>query len=156
MSETSSDRLVVDPSAIVALALEDEDPQTALRVLGRIGSREGLAPPLFWYELRNVLMASERRGRITRADTDRFLSTFAVLPLEIAPLPSGDGIMALARKHELSIYDAAYLDLALENRASLATLDKKLQGAAIAAGVSLWPPGGEDQPAPGLPGTGEP
>ena len=134
-------RLVVDPSAILALVLADEDPEVALQVLQRIGRRQALTPPLFWFELRNVLVVNERRGRLSPAETDDFLRTFATLPLEVAPLPHDLAVLTLAREHDLTIYDAAYLELASRTGSELATLDKKLQRAAVAVGVPLWPEG---------------
>ena len=46
-------------------------------------------------------------------------------------------VLALARTHRLTVYDAAYLELALRVDAPLATLDRKLAAAARAAGVPL-------------------
>ena len=46
----------------------------------------------------------------------------------------------LARAHNLSAYDAAYLELALRRGLKLATLDKKLKAAAAAAGVADYQP----------------
>jgi predicted nucleic acid-binding protein len=45
--------------------------------------------------------------------------------------------MGLARNHRLSVYDAAYLELAQREGIPLATLDADLQKAAAAAGVGL-------------------
>jgi predicted nucleic acid-binding protein len=45
--------------------------------------------------------------------------------------------MALARRHRLTVYDAAYLELALREVVPLATLDQALAAAAQAEGVSL-------------------
>jgi predicted nucleic acid-binding protein len=52
---------------------------------------------------------------------------------------SGSDTIALARQYGLTIYDAAYLELAMRRGASLATTDRDLTKAAKAAGVSLFP-----------------
>jgi predicted nucleic acid-binding protein len=44
----------------------------------------------------------------------------------------------LARDHDLPVYDAAYLELAMRRNAALASLDRRLQGAAGRAGVEIF------------------
>ena len=46
--------------------------------------------------------------------------------------------MTLARERKLTVYDAAYLELARHERLPLATLDRGLEKAAIAEGVALF------------------
>jgi predicted nucleic acid-binding protein len=55
-------------------------------------------------------------------------------------LPFAADVLALARQHALSAYDAAYLELALRLSLPLATLDRRLQAAATAAGVAIYSP----------------
>jgi predicted nucleic acid-binding protein len=130
--------VVVDPSAIVGLAMEDEAADFAESVLTEIENGGGLAPSIFWYELRNVLVVNERRGRITPEATTTFLATLEELPIEIEDLPSEAGVLLLARKHQLSVYDGAYLELASRSGAPLATLDTRLRDVAVAVGARLF------------------
>ena len=58
-------------------------------------------------------------------------------PVELAGLPKAEAVFALARRHGLTFYDAAYLELAMRERIALATLDQALARAAIAEGVPL-------------------
>lgn len=58
-------------------------------------------------------------------------------PIDFAPLPQDDVIFALATRHRLSFYDAAYLELAQSEAIALATLDQALARAATAEGISL-------------------
>ena len=88
-------------------------------------------------EIRNVLLIGERRGRIDASISSHFLSHLDALPIEVDRSPSSIRLLALARQHALSGYDAAYLELAQRNAAPLATLDRRLAAAATAAGVSL-------------------
>ena len=131
--------VVVDPSAILGIAMEDEKADFAESVLDEIQRSGASAPSIFWYELRNVLVVNERRGRIAKETTTAFLATVEELPIEMPGLPSEVGVIDLARTYELSVYDAAYLELALRLGAPLATLDTGLRDAAGKAGVSLFP-----------------
>ena len=46
--------------------------------------------------------------------------------------------MSLAREHGLSVYDAAYLKLAMRRGLPVATLDEKVKTAAATVGVPLY------------------
>lgn len=130
--------LVVDPSAILALALSDEEADYADRVLEATLRHGAAVPSIFWYELRNVLLISERRGRLTEEQAIAFLEEFSHLPIECADHPPPDGTLQIARTHGLTVYDAAYLELALRRGVALATLDKKLRLVAQTIGVTVF------------------
>lgn len=49
-------------------------------------------------------------------------------------------VVELSLAHELTAYDASYLELAIRRNARLATLDKALIAAAETAGVLLFNP----------------
>ena len=126
----------LDTSTVIAWALREPDPRAAsARLL--IRSEEAHVPALWWFELRNALVVNERRGRITEVATMRFLRDLARLRLVVDGLPDEAAVMTLARRHRLTVYDAAYLELALRNSASLATLHGALAGAARVEGVAL-------------------
>jgi hypothetical protein len=64
------------------------------------------------------LLAGEKRKRISKEMIQSFLDDLAVLPVTLEQIPAGivfDRIQSLSRKHGLTAYDAAYLDLALDN-----------------------------------------
>ena len=88
-------------------------------------------------------MVAERRGRITAADSQRFVDLLARLPIRTVP-DSPDrvlnGCVALARAQQLTVYDASYLDLAVREGAPIATLDERVREAAGRLGVALWRP----------------
>ena len=96
-----------------------------------------MVPVLWWYELRNVLVLGERRGRITEQQTARFLRDVSRLAITIDNAPDESGVLTLARRRRLTVYDAAYLELALRAALPLATLDATLSAAARAEGVHL-------------------
>jgi predicted nucleic acid-binding protein len=94
-------------------------------------------PALWWFEVRNVLVISERRKRLTSDGTLEFLKFLGGFPIWIDYEPDEDVIFGFARRYQLSFYDAAYLEVAHRKKLPLATLDKALRTAAEAAGVPL-------------------
>jgi predicted nucleic acid-binding protein len=129
---------VLDASATLAWCFEDEGTVPAASVLERLRHQEALVPSLWLLELANGLVVAERRGRVTRAESARFLGLVGELPIRIdqtSTLNLASSVMELAREYELSAYDAAYLELALRLGQPLATLDERLRSAADRAGV---------------------
>jgi predicted nucleic acid-binding protein len=94
-------------------------------------------PTLWWFEVRNTLIVNERRGRLTEADTHALLHGLSRLGLVVDHAPDEALVLALARRHRLTVYDAAYLELAQRRHLPLATLDKALLTAARAGGIQL-------------------
>jgi predicted nucleic acid-binding protein len=90
---------------------------------------------LWWFELRNVLVVNERRGRISEVETTAFLRRLDRMRIAIDREPVESDVLALARRHRLSVYDAVYLELARRLMTPLLTLDKLLARAAAAEGV---------------------
>ena len=129
--------IVVDVSIAAAWCFPDERADAAERALDDLPRLGGVVPGIFSYEMRNVLIVNERRGRIDQAGTARFLLRLRDLRLLRDDDHDDDIVMALARKHRLSAYDAAYLETALRRGDSLATLDRDLAEAAAAEGVGL-------------------
>jgi len=129
--------MVLDVSVAAAWFFPDEDDATATQAALRLLDDTALVPALFWFEIRNLLLVGERRGRVARPDTARFLTHLDGLPLEVDHAPSSAALLTFARTHGLSAYDAAYLELAQRRAAALVTLDRRLAAAALAEGVSL-------------------
>ncbi len=132
---------VLDASVVMAWCFEDESNPYADAVLESLSSNSGIAPAVWPLEISNVLVVAERRGRINKAGSVRFIALISQLPVAVEPEPSQRvfaEIMALAREHGLSSYDASYLDLAMRRGLPLATLDARLQQAAQQAGVALF------------------
>ena len=128
--------VVVDASVAAAWCFPDEQADAAERVLEQLVRQGGAVPPIFWYEIRNVLVVNERRGRIDRADSARFLMRLHGLNLLLDGDHDEETLMALSREHGLSVYDTAYLETALRRGDSLATLDGALAVAGTAEGVA--------------------
>ena len=136
-------RFVLDASVVLTWCFPAENIDLAQRVADRFKQGDTALAPSFWpHEVLNALLAGEKRKRISEAMIRSFLDDLAALPVMLEQIPAGivfDRIQSLSRKHGLTAYDAAYLDLALENGLALATLDEALVRACKNAGAtSLW------------------
>ena len=138
-------RFVLDCSYALAWAFPSEwtTPREATHANLESGSSEALVPPLWFYEVANVLIIAERRGRLTHAQSAKFSASLMALPLltsDALLVQTFPAVATLAREHKLSAYDAAYLRLAIDEDLPLATLDEPLKKAARKCGVSLIEP----------------
>lgn len=129
--------LVVDVSVMVAWHFEDERSPAAEAVRAKLRDDEARVPAHWWFEIRNVLLTGERRGRTQPQAAKAFLDTLRDLSISIELFPDEDAVMNLARRHRLSFYDAAYLELAKREGCALATFDNDLIAAAKAERVPL-------------------
>ena len=97
--------------------------------------------PAWWFiEITNVLAMAERKGRITPRQSDAFIADLGKLGVERddeAPDRAFTYLLTLCRTHQVTSYDAIYLDLALRRSLPLATLDADLRKAARKLGVRL-------------------
>ncbi|MDR3086832.1 MAG: type II toxin-antitoxin system VapC family toxin [Azoarcus sp.] len=105
-------------------------------------SRAEAFVPLLWHtEIANALLVAERRKLVTEAIVIDYLERLAALPIEednLPPLLRRDQVMSLARRYDLTAYDAIYLELALRKGAALATFDARLAAAMRAAGGQVF------------------
>jgi predicted nucleic acid-binding protein len=132
--------LVLDASLALQWFLEDEaGRQYGLNALASLSSKRAVVPILWFYEVGNGLLMAYRRKRITFNQIDGFLTRLKALPIEAAQqLPTELlELPALAQKHGLTNYDAAYWALAMRFRLPLATTDADLRRAAAVAGVDI-------------------
>ena len=130
--------VVLDASLALALVLPDEKSGEIERLLeeSERGSIELLTASHWTLELANGLLQAGRRKRISAADRVTAFDLLTGLPVAIHPGElSAATLFTLADRESLSIYDTAYLALALEQKAMLATADKALAAAARRNGV---------------------
>ena len=130
---------VVDNSVVMSWCFKDEAKPLANSVLGWLEEATAFVPSVWPLEVVNVLLAAERKKLISEADSIRFLRLLSQLPILVqheSTERSMKDILGLARTHNLSSYDASYLDLAMKKGMPLATLDKKLRKAAKSANVA--------------------
>ena len=130
--------IVIDASIAIAWGVRDRPGVLyADTAIGRRGLESILVPDLFWHEIRSVLLVGEHRGRIDAGTTEDHLKDLRGLSLQTDSDQDDGQIAALARYHNISGYDAAYLETAKRRGAKLATLDRKLAAAAAGEGVSF-------------------
>ena len=133
---------VLDCSIAVSWCFEDEARPDTDALLERLRD-DGAVVPLLWHlELGNVLIQSERRGRLTAAETAVRLELIAALPIVTDEQFSSSTlreILILARADRLTTYDAAYLELSIRRGLPLATKDRALAVAARNRGVGTLP-----------------
>jgi predicted nucleic acid-binding protein len=133
--------LVLDPSVVAGWFIGDESTSLTNAALSVVAASGALVPSLWPYEVTDMFLMAERRGRISSKDVSSALEALAALPIDLRPTSSTRDPAALARvarEFRLSAYDAAYLDLAVRTRSSLATLDGPLREAAVRAGVPIF------------------
>ncbi len=127
----------LDASIVLAWAFPDEQNPVADAALQRLDTDDGVVPALWWFEVRNALITGERRQRLDQAATAEFLRRLSNLPIAVDHTPDESVLLDLARRYRLSVYDAAYLELAVRLGVPLATTDSDLINAAPQAGVTL-------------------
>jgi predicted nucleic acid-binding protein len=134
--------LVIDGSTTIGFLLKDEQGASPLKALQAIENGVATFVPAHWsVEVANGLIMAERRKRASQADVTEALALIAALPVECDDETKQRAVSdtaALARQYGLTIYDAAYLELAMRRGASLASTDAALCKAAKAAGVSIF------------------
>ena len=128
---------VIDASVAIVWFLPDETNPIADKALIQLDAVKAYVPDLFWHEMRNVLMICFRRKRLTSAEVWHSMHRLEQLDIVTAMSASGDQILTLANRHNLTAYDAAYLAVAMDMRLPLATLDKQLSTAAAREGLPL-------------------
>jgi predicted nucleic acid-binding protein len=111
--------------------------EVADRAFERLATAAALVPAVWWFEIRNALLMSERRARIDAMQVAEILAHLKKLPIQEDRTPDNESVLLLARSHRLSVYDASYLELARRRDLPLATLDQALAAAARAASVEL-------------------
>jgi predicted nucleic acid-binding protein len=124
------------------MVLPDEDSQKAIEISERFATGDrALVTPFWRHEVLSALLVGERRKRLTRDLTATFLEDLNRLPVdhdeEATGLVAFASTEALCRRHGLTSYDAAYLEIAIRNKLGLATLDQELIRAAAVEGVTL-------------------
>jgi predicted nucleic acid-binding protein len=132
---------VLDASVAVAWAFDDEEDGVTARAAGAIAAGEtAVAPAMLPLEVTSALLVAERRARLTAAQSSAFLARLGALPISIEEMSLARAtgpVMAAARAHGLSCYDAAYLEMAARLDLDLATIDQKLAAAAGECGVTV-------------------
>jgi predicted nucleic acid-binding protein len=134
---------VLDNSIVGAWLFQDEKRQDCDDLQLQLAKNAVAVVPQHWpVEVANAVVMGERRKRIPVASSKPFLDLLESLPIEMDDATRKQAFadtLNLARQHKLTVYDAAYLELALRRGVPLASLDKELRNAATASGVDCLP-----------------
>lgn len=133
--------LVIDASVAIAWISPDENDAMANAAMAKAVAEGASVPSLWHLEIANILVMKERKGKLSSEETDAALASFRDLELTVdteTAYRAAEETAALARQHRLSVYDAAYLELAARLSLPLATLDQDLRKAAEAIGHPLF------------------
>lgn len=125
--------VVVDASMAIAWLFDNERTAAAHAVMHRVVAEGGVVPTLWRLEVANVLRNAVRRGRCDEAYADHSLARLARLAIssdEETDRHAWAATRQLSRAENLTLYDAAYLELALRKRLPLASCDSDLIAAA--------------------------
>ena len=132
--------VVIDASVTLSWYFEDERTPATDAVLSRVTDAGAIVPSLWRLETANGLQVAIRRGRIDALFRDRALAHLTRLPILIdsqTDARAWTATVQLADSFQLTLYDAAYLELARRRGLPLATLDAALRSAGAVLGQIL-------------------
>ncbi len=130
--------IVIDASAALAWTLKSQRTVASLAFLSRAAEDIFISPFVFPWETRNVMLRLLHRGRLTRIDYDEAVAGLGQYAIQIETPFAAEQVELLALREKLSLFDAAYLSLALGRGLSLASRDDGLLAAAERSGVRIW------------------
>lgn len=133
-------RFVLDNTVTMAWCFTEEATEFTKTLLSRLANLtdRAVVPALWLYEVVNVVELAVRTGRIPGDKALAFLESLGDLPIEVEN-PSRTQVFVavrmLAGRYQLTGYDTAYLELANRHKLPIASLDRALLRAALAAGL---------------------
>jgi predicted nucleic acid-binding protein len=134
-------QVVLDASAAGNLVLPDEQSEPIGQFLSSLGPEDEISvPTLWWFEIGNILIQAFRRKRITSANIDEAQQLLRQIPIStdtsIGWIYQSD-LLASAQEYSLTVYDAAYLELAVRINAKIVSCDTALLAACKKAKVQF-------------------
>jgi predicted nucleic acid-binding protein len=130
--------MVLDSSATLAWVYSDKATEPIRNVFNLVGENGAWVPGLWKLEVAHILEMGIKRGRHDAAFRNATLADLAFLSIHVdteTDRQAWGATLPLSERHRLTLYDAAYLELALRRRLPLASLDAELRRAAQAEGV---------------------
>jgi predicted nucleic acid-binding protein len=129
--------IVMDCSYVLAMVMPDEERPASMT---EVSATRLLVPSIWPYEVANALRGAVRRNRVAASEMLAVVSRIEGFEIELAGQQSDASVRdryVAAQVHDLTAYDAAYIELASKRRCPLATLDARLQAAARHLGISV-------------------
>jgi predicted nucleic acid-binding protein len=130
--------IVIDASVAISWLLDDESEFGA--ALEPLRDVQGVVPAIFPFEVCNAIQSATLRGRISPKDAVAATKMLYEFDIEVEAPPTADmaaRILEMCQTHDVSAYDASYLELAARRSAPLATFDRTLRVAARDADVTI-------------------
>ncbi|MFN3817733.1 type II toxin-antitoxin system VapC family toxin [Blastomonas sp.] len=134
------DKFVLDASVALAWLFKDEETPASMAVHAMTDDHQLVVPPHWFAEVANGIRQGERTNRCKPEDLPGFLHILNLLSFAVdtlAPFAQFSLVLPIAREHNLTIYDAAYLHCAVSNRLPLATFDRQLASVAKSIDVQV-------------------
>ena len=128
-----ADDFVIDNSVVMAWCFHDEASAYTDFALDQLVENTAFVPAIWPLEVTNVLLVAERKKKIGKAGSGRFIALLSQLPIRVEPTEperAFHDILSLARQYQLSSYDASYLELAIRKGLRIVSLDKAIVRAA--------------------------
>jgi predicted nucleic acid-binding protein len=132
--------LIIDASITMAWCFEDEATPATEEVLDQVVERNALVPSVWRFEVGNALQMAIRRKRITEIFRDDALAKLLAMPITVDPETDAyvwTTALRLSERFGLTLYDAAYVELAQRRNLPLASLDQEMRAAASALNIEL-------------------
>jgi len=133
--------VVIDASVALSWVLPAEDTDQALSLRNHALDNPQtmlLVPPNFWYEVTNVLWVATRRQRLSNPNALKALDLLIDFEFTVWTA-NPEHYLNLSLKHNLAVYDTAYLDIAIDQQATLWTMDQRLRKAAVSLDITVLP-----------------
>lgn len=133
---------VADASVAIAWVHPAQATPETDAMLDRLAAGDSLVVPALWpLEVANALTVLRRRRKLTLDEVRTAIEIIRELPAVIdheAAAMAFTRLVDLATRHELTIYDATYIEVATRRQLPLASNDARMKQAAIRSGVGLW------------------
>lgn len=135
-------RLVLDASVVGGIIIPDEHAEVIPVVVEALSSGKALVPQHWRLEVANQARMAVRKRRLSAELMRAVFADLRGLAIEVdqeTDRLAWSGCLEISQQHDLTTYDAAYLELALREKLPLATRDKRLRSAAQKENVELIP-----------------
>ncbi len=135
--------VVLDASMAITWLFDDEATERTKQTQALVEAHGANVPSLWRLEVANAMQFAVRRGRCDTDYADQSLSRLARLQIAVDPdtdVRAWTATLTLARAQNLTVYDAAYLELALRLNLAVASCDAALNSAARRCGVEVIGP----------------
>lgn len=134
---------VADASVAIAWVHPAQATAETDALLDRLAAGDSLVVPALWpLEVANALTILRRRRKLTMNEYRAAVEIIRELPATVdheAASIAFTRLLDIASEHDLTVYDATYLELARRRQLPLASNDGQMRRAAIRLGVALWP-----------------